>query len=66
MECEKAKIIAQKWIDLWNNKSVDEYLTQHRDDVVLVSSVALRLFPDSNGRITDKKSIERVLGTCTN
>jgi hypothetical protein len=58
MDCEKAKIIAQKWIDLWNNDTVDKYQTQYREDIVLVSSVALRLFPDINGRITDKKVLK--------
>ncbi|MBK7689852.1 MAG: nuclear transport factor 2 family protein [Bacteroidetes bacterium] len=52
---ETALVIAQRWIDLWNDKSVEEYLTQYRDDVVLVSSLALRLFPDSKGTMTDKK-----------
>lgn len=50
-----ANMIAQRWVDLWNNRSVEEYLSQYRDDVVLVSSMALRLFPESNGRLTDKK-----------
>ncbi len=54
MNCEKAKIIANRWVDLWNNNTVDEYLTQYRDDIVLVSSIALRLFPESNGRISNK------------
>jgi hypothetical protein len=52
---ESAQVIAQRWIDLWNDKSIEEYLTQYRDDVVLVSSMALRLFPDSRGTMTDKK-----------
>ena len=52
---ERANAIAQRWVDLWNHKSIDEYLSQYRDDVVLVSSMALRLFPDSKGTLTDKK-----------
>ena len=52
---ESAKIIAHRWVNLWNDKSIEEYLTQYREDVVLVSSLALRLFPDSNGCMTDKK-----------
>jgi hypothetical protein len=52
---EKANFIAQRWVDLWNDKTIEEYLTQYRDDVVLVSSMALRLFPDSKGTLTDKE-----------
>jgi hypothetical protein len=55
MTNEQANKIANRWIDLWNNKSLEEYLSQFTDDVELVSSVALRLFPDSNGKLTNKK-----------
>ena len=55
---EKAEQLGRRWIDLWNERSVDEYLTQYRDDVVLVSSIALRLFPESNGRLSDKKLLK--------
>ncbi len=55
MSDDTAYLIAQRWVDLWNNESVEEYLTQYRYDVVLVSSMALRLFPESKGRLTDKK-----------
>lgn len=55
---EKAKQIGERWLMLWNEHSVDEYLTQYRHDVVLVSSVALRLFPESNGRLTDKSLLK--------
>lgn len=51
---EKANEIGTRWLDVWNTSSVDDYLKLYRDDVVLVSSVALRLFPDSHGRISDK------------
>jgi len=51
---EKAMRIGRRWIDLWNECSVDEYLTQYREDVVLVSSIALRLFPESHGRLSNK------------
>jgi hypothetical protein len=55
---QKAIEIGTRWIELWNNCTVDEYLTQYSDDIVLVSSVALRLLPDSNGRIFDKKLLK--------
>jgi len=55
---ERADRIGNRWLDLWNNDTVDEYLTQYRDDIVLVSTVAFRLFPDTNGRISDKKILK--------
>lgn len=55
---ERADLIGNRWLDLWNKETVDEYLTQYRNDIELVSTVAFRLFPDSNGRITDKKILK--------
>lgn len=55
---EHAERIGNRWLDLWNNNTVDEYLTQYRNDIVLVSSVAFRLYPDSNGCISDKKILK--------
>lgn len=54
LQKEIADKIAHDWIELWNHASVPVYLEQYTDDAVLVSSVALRLFPESNGRIIGK------------
>lgn len=50
----KAKLIANRWLDWWNEKTVEEYLTQYRDDIILISNIVLKLFPESYGRMTDK------------
>ena len=54
---EKAVLIGERWLAMWNDCSVDEYLTQYRQDAVLISSVALRLFPDSNGKVAEKETL---------
>jgi hypothetical protein len=56
---EQAERIGHHWIELWNEHSVPEYMTQYREDVVLVSSIALRLFPESNGRLQDKALLQQ-------
>jgi hypothetical protein len=42
-------------VDAWNNSSLDTFIDLHSNDVELISSLALRLFPESNGRIQEKK-----------
>lgn len=59
LSIEKAQQIADRWADLWNNHTIPEYLSQYRDDIVLVSSLALRLFPDSNGILKEKLILEK-------
>ncbi|MBL7765728.1 MAG: nuclear transport factor 2 family protein [Chitinophagaceae bacterium] len=49
-----AERIGNHWIEVWNTQSVDQYLELYTSDVVLVSSKALRLFPDSKGRLSNK------------
>ncbi|HPI54543.1 MAG TPA: nuclear transport factor 2 family protein [Chitinophagaceae bacterium] len=55
---EKANQIGQRWVDDWNDLSVAEYMRQYSDDVVLVSTIALRLIPECNGTLTDKKILQ--------
>jgi hypothetical protein len=63
---ENIKRIALNWIYLWNEESLENYMEQYSEDIELVSNIAMRLFPDSNGRIKDKTvlqnywSIERI------
>lgn len=52
---EIAEKIGTRWIEDWNNLPVATYLEQYEDDVVLISSLALRLIPESYGRLADKK-----------
>lgn len=52
---EIAEKIGTRWIEDWNNFSVATYMEQYEDDVILVSSLALRLIPESHGRLSDKK-----------
>ncbi len=49
--------IAEHWVEAWNNSSLDTFIDLHSDDVELISSLALRLFPESNGRIQGKKTL---------
>lgn len=51
---EQAHFISEKWVEYWNNDTVEKYLTLYDDDATLVSNVALRLMPHSYGRITGK------------
>jgi hypothetical protein len=51
---EQAHLISEKWVEYWNNDTVEKYLTLYDDDATLVSNVALRLMPESFGRITGK------------
>jgi hypothetical protein len=44
-------------VDAWNNSSLDTLIDLHSNDVELISSLALRLFPESNGRIQGKKTL---------
>ena len=55
---EKANQIGTRWIEDWNNLSVEQYMDIYSDNVVLVSSLAFRLFPDSHGRLQDKKLLK--------
>ncbi|MBP6625001.1 MAG: hypothetical protein KA198_07500 [Chitinophagaceae bacterium] len=52
---EIAEKIGTRWIEDWNNLSVSTYMEQYEDDVILISSLALRLIPESHGRLSDKK-----------
>lgn len=52
---EIANRIGQRWVDDWNNLSVADYMKQYSDDVILVSTIALRLIPECNGTLSDKK-----------
>mgnify|MGYP001022699448 CR=1 FL=1 len=55
---EIANQLGRQWVDTWNNKSIDDYLNLYTDDVQVVSSLALRLFPESNGTLQDKKLLK--------
>jgi hypothetical protein len=54
---EQAQIISEKWVEYWNNDSVEKYLTLYDDEATLVSSVALRLMPETFGRISGKSQM---------
>lgn len=49
--------IAEHWVEAWNNSSLESFIDLHSNDVELISSLALRLFPESNGRIQGKKTL---------
>lgn len=49
--------IAEHWVEAWNNSSLETFIDLHSNDVELISSLALRLFPESNGRIQGKKTL---------
>jgi hypothetical protein len=51
---EQAHLISGKWVEYWNNDTVEKYLTLYDDEATLVSNVALRLIPNSFGRIAGK------------
>lgn len=53
-----AERIGKHWIEVWNTQSVDQYLELYTTDIVLVSSKALRLFPDSKGRLSNKSVLK--------
>lgn len=52
---EEAEQIAHRWIKEWNTGNLDSFMQLHDEDVELVSSLALRMFPESHGKIVDKK-----------
>lgn len=52
---EKAQHIVSQWIKYWNEKSLNEYMDLLSDDVEIVSSLTLRLIPESNGHLKGKK-----------
>lgn len=49
--------IAERWVHVWNNNSLETFIELHSDKVELISNLALRLFPESNGRIQGKKTL---------
>lgn len=49
--------IAEHWVEACNNSSLETFIDLHSNDVELISSLALRLFPESNGRIQGKKNL---------
>jgi hypothetical protein len=51
---EEANRIGSQWIRAWNYEGVEDYIEQYTEDATLVSSIALRLFPDSKGKIKGK------------
>lgn len=51
---EQAEKISYFWVHSWNEKLFEQYMAQYDEDAVLVSNVALRLFPESNGRLFGK------------
>lgn len=52
---EEAEQIAHRWIREWNTGNLDSFMQLHDEDVELISSLALRMFPESHGKIVDKK-----------
>ncbi len=57
MDNHKAELIVSKWISYWNEKSLDEYLNLLSNDIELVSSLTLRLIPESHGQLKGKKML---------
>lgn len=51
---EDANNISFNWIHLWNERLFDKYMAQYDEEAILVSNVALRMFPESNGRLSGK------------
>ena len=49
---EAARQFADKWIDAWNAHDLDRILWFYSVDVVLISPLAERLLPASEGRIS--------------
>lgn len=44
-----------RWIDTWNNGNIDDFLELLVEDTELVSTLALRLIPESNGSLKGKQ-----------
>ncbi|MBL7755548.1 MAG: nuclear transport factor 2 family protein [Chitinophagaceae bacterium] len=52
---KEAEHLAHRWINTWNQGDIAAFMQLHDEDVELISSLALRMFPESHGKITDKK-----------
>lgn len=49
---EAARQFADKWIDAWNAHDLERILWHYAVDVVLISPLAARLLPESEGHIS--------------
>jgi hypothetical protein len=48
---------AQEWVAAWNRRDVEAVLRHYADDVVFTSPTALRVVPESGGRVGGKAAL---------
>jgi|SRR6185437_455514 len=52
-----AHAFAQEWADSWNSRDLDRILAHYADDVVLISSIALKLLNNGTGMVQGKSAL---------
>jgi uncharacterized protein (TIGR02246 family) len=57
LDHERARAIAQEWVDAWNAHDPEGVVAHFTEDVVVMSPLANRLRPDSGGVLRGKDAV---------
>jgi ketosteroid isomerase-like protein len=56
---EQAHQLAAQWIQAWNSHDLNEILAHYAEDVVLVSSIVVKLLNDPLGTVRGKAALRK-------
>jgi ketosteroid isomerase-like protein len=54
---ERARELADNWIEAWNSHNLDKILSHYAEDVVLVSPVAANILKNPSGTVNGKEAL---------
>ena len=54
-----ATAFAKNWVDAWNAHDLEAILTHYSEDVTVESSMAIRLYPQSQGIVNGKNEVRK-------
>ncbi len=54
---EKAKELADHWVQSWNSHDLDQIMSHYEEDVVLISPVAAKILNDPTGTVMGKEAL---------
>ncbi len=59
MTTESAKQFAREWVNAWNSHNLDRILDHYSDDFTIITPMAAKLYPESNGTVTGKSNVRK-------